>query len=64
MNELGISEAINMICKDYFQRISESEKIKYLNFAIISAEKKEKKQEKKVVGISFGHSGEMVEWVK
>jgi hypothetical protein len=31
VNELGISEAINIIFKDYFQRISESDKMKYLN---------------------------------
>jgi len=31
VNELGISEAINIIFKDYFQRISEGDKMKYLN---------------------------------
>lgn len=31
VNELGISEAINIIFKDYFQRITESDKMKYLN---------------------------------
>jgi hypothetical protein len=31
VNELGISEAINIIFKDYFQRISEGDKLKYLN---------------------------------
>jgi hypothetical protein len=32
VNELGVSEAINIIFKDYFQRISESDKAKYLNY--------------------------------
>ena len=32
VNELGVSEAINIIFKDYFQRINESDKTKYLNF--------------------------------
>jgi hypothetical protein len=31
VNELGVSEAINIIFKDYFQRITESDKSKYLN---------------------------------
>jgi hypothetical protein len=31
VNELGISEAINIILKDYFQRIPECDKFKYLN---------------------------------
>lgn len=31
VNELGISEGINIILKDFFQRISESDKMKYLN---------------------------------
>lgn len=30
VNELGVSEAINIVFKDYFQRISESDKTKYL----------------------------------
>jgi Holliday junction resolvasome RuvABC DNA-binding subunit len=30
VNELGVSEAINIIFKDYFQRVGEGEKIKYL----------------------------------
>lgn len=29
VNELGVSEAINIIFKDYFQRISEADKFKY-----------------------------------
>lgn len=31
VNELGQSEAINIIIKDFFQRISESDKFRYLN---------------------------------
>ena len=31
VNDLGVSEAINIIFKDYFQRINESDKTKYLN---------------------------------
>ena len=31
VNELGVSEAVNVIFKDFFQRITESDKMKYLN---------------------------------
>lgn len=31
VNELGVSEGINIIFKDFFQRIPENEKLKYLN---------------------------------
>ena len=31
VNELGVSECINIIFKDFFQRIPENEKLKYLN---------------------------------
>ena len=30
VNELGSSEAVNIIFKDFFQRIPESDKMKYL----------------------------------
>lgn len=39
VNELGVSEAVNIIFKDYFQRISESDKMKYLNGKKIGAKK-------------------------
>ena len=31
VNEIGMSEGINIILKDFFQRIPESDKYKYLN---------------------------------
>jgi hypothetical protein len=31
VNELGVSEAVNIILKDFFQRIPEGDKFKYLN---------------------------------
>jgi len=31
VNELGMSEGINIILKDFFQRIPEHDKFKYLN---------------------------------
>lgn len=30
VNNIGVSEAINIILKDYFQRIPEDQKIKYI----------------------------------
>jgi hypothetical protein len=31
VNELGVSEGINIILKDFFSRLPENEKVKYLN---------------------------------
>lgn len=31
VNELGVSEGINIILKDYFQRINEGDKLRYIS---------------------------------
>lgn len=31
VNQLGVSEGINIIFKDYFNRIAEHEKLRYIN---------------------------------
>jgi hypothetical protein len=31
VNKLGVSEAVNIILKDFFQRVDEGDKTKYLN---------------------------------
>ena len=38
VNKVGQSEAINIILKDYFQRLSETDKMKYITNSISNRE--------------------------